>query len=52
MIFNEHYELSMEQQMCIELDSLPNSWNYEKKKKALIEHASKLRYKNIVVELN
>ena len=29
--FNEHYEFSVEQQMCIVLDSLPDSWDYEKK---------------------
>ena len=32
--FNEHYELPMEQQMCIVLDSLHDTWSY--KKKALI----------------
>ena len=31
MTFNEHYELSVEQQMCIVLESLPDSRDYEKK---------------------
>ena len=48
--FNGHYELSVEQQMCIVLDSLSDSWDYEKK--ALIERVSKLSYENIVAKLN
>ena len=50
VIFNEYYELSVEQQMCIMLDSLPNSWDYEKK--AFTEQVSKLSYENIVAKLN
>ena len=46
MAFNEYYELSVEQQMGIVLNSLPDSWDYEKK--ALTELVSKLSYKNIV----
>ena len=50
VIFNEHFELFVEQQMGIVLDSLPDSWDYEKK--VLIERVSKLSYKNIVAKLN
>ena len=48
--FNKHYELYVEQQMCIVFDSLFNSWDYEKK--ALTEWVSKLSYENIVAKLN
>ena len=40
----------MEQQMRIVLDSMHDSWDYEKK--ALTERVSMLGYKNIVAKLN
>ena len=43
--FHEHYELSIEQQMWIVLDSLPDSW--ENEAKALVEQSSKLKYKKM-----
>ena len=49
VIFNEHYELSVEQQMGILLDSLPDSWEYERK--ALVEKASDLKYNEIIPKL-
>ena len=49
VIFNEHYELSMEQHMGIVLDSLHNSW--ECKRKALGEEASDLKYNEIIPKL-
>ena len=48
--FNENYEFSMERKMWIVLDSLPDSWDYEKK--ALTERMSKLSYENTVAKLN
>ena len=49
MIFNEHYELSVKQQMEIVLYSLPDSWEYERK--ALLEEASGLKYNEIIPKL-
>ena len=49
MIFSEHYELSVEQQMGIVLDSLPDSWEYERK--ALLEEASDVKYNEIIPKL-
>ena len=50
MTYNEHYELSVELQMWIVLDSLPNSWEHERN--ALKRMISDLTYNNIVSELN
>ena len=50
MTYNEYYELSVEQQMWIMLDSLPDSWEHERK--AFIRRISDLTYNNIVNELN
>ena len=47
--FHEHYELSVEQQMWIVLDSLPDSW--ENEAKALVKQSSKLKHKKIVPKL-
>ena len=49
MIFNEHYELSVEQQIGIVLNSLPDSWECERK--MLVEKASNLKYNTIILEL-
>ena len=46
----EHYELSMEEQMWIVLDSLPDSLEHERK--VLIRRISDLTYNNIVSELD
>ena len=47
--FHEHYELSVEQQMWIVLDSLLDSW--ENEAKTLVEQSNKLKYKKIVPKL-
>ena len=47
--FHEHYELSVEQQIWIVLDSLHDSW--ENEAKALVEQSSKLKYKKIIPKL-
>ena len=49
VIISEHYELSVEQQMGIVLDSLPDSWECERI--ALVENASDLKYNTIIHEL-
>ena len=49
VIFNEHYEVLVEQHMGILLDSLPDSWEYERK--ALVEKASDLKYNEIIPKL-
>ena len=46
VIYIEHYELSVEQQMSIMLNSLPDSWECERK--VLAEKASDLKYNEIV----
>ena len=48
--YNEHYELSIEQQMWIVLDSLSDSWKHERK--VLTKRISDLTYNNIVSEPN
>ena len=50
LIYSGHYELLVEQQMWIVLDSLPDSW--ERERKALTRRLSDLTYNNIVNELN
>ena len=47
--FHKHYELSVQQQMWIVLESLPDSW--ENEAKVLVEQSSKLKYKKIVPKL-
>ena len=49
VIFNKHYELLVEHQMGIILDSLPDSWECERK--ALVEKASDLKYNEIIPKL-
>ena len=49
VIFNEHYELSVEQQMGIVLNFLLDSWECERK--ALVEKVSDLKYNTIIPEL-
>ena len=50
MSYSEHYELSVEQQIWIVLDSLPDLWEHERK--ALTRRISDLTYNNIVSKLN
>ena len=50
MTYSEPYDLSVEQQMWIVLDSLPDSWEHERK--ALTRRISNLTYNDIVSELN
>ena len=49
VIFSEHYELSVEQQMGIMFDSLSDSWECERK--TLVEKASDLKYNEIIPKL-
>ena len=50
MTYSKHYELSVERQIWIVLDSLPDSWEHERK--ALTRRISDLTYNNIVSKLN
>ena len=50
MNYSEHYEFSVEQQMQIVLDSLPNLCEHERK--TLTKRISDLTYNDIVSELN
>ena len=49
-IYSENSGLSVEKQMRIVLDSLPDSWEHERK--TFIESIRDLTYENIVIELN
>lgn len=48
--FIEHYELAVEQQMSIVLESLPDSWDLERK--ALEKQLNDLNWNNLQSELN